>query len=377
MAYSYQTWNYGSVATAAKMQQLEDNVRDHTHASSGVNAQFGNNIGIGVAPSAWGSGIVALDFGTRGAIDLRSNAVEMTNNARHDGTVYKYKTTGAAALIQITAAGDLFYYAAPSGTAGDTVTFNGHISVPNVASATNYLELNAGASASPTIDAEGASANINVTIRPKGLGSFVVVPDSGGVISFAAAPTGVSDVNYLKVVSSPTGTAASLQVVSGGTNKDLELTPASGGAVVPTTGQIRFPATQNPSSNANTLDDYEEGTWTPSVGGTATYTQQAGRYTKIGNKVFVECHLIINVIGTGSTSIITGLPFAANASAPNGTCHVSYFSLSMSIIYVTGDVDAGGSQIRFYSNTAAASIPTQNGIFGNSSQIKFSGHYTV
>lgn len=35
------------------------------------------------------------------------------------------------------------------------------------------------------------------------------------------------------------------------------------------TGQIVFPATQNASSNANTLDDYEEGTWTPTVGSSA------------------------------------------------------------------------------------------------------------
>jgi hypothetical protein len=41
---------------------------------------------------------------------------------------------------------------------------------------------------------------------------------------------------------------------------------------------------------ANLLDDYEEGTWTPTVaGGTAGYTVQTGRYTKIGNIVRLRC----------------------------------------------------------------------------------------
>src|SRR5678815_603330 len=46
--------------------------------------------------------------------------------------------------------------------------------------------------------------------------------------------------------------------------------------VLTASGQYAFPSTQTPSSDPNTLDDYEEGTWTPSVGGTATYTTQSG-----------------------------------------------------------------------------------------------------
>ena len=75
-------------------------------------------------------------------------------------------------------------------------------------------------------------------------------------------------------------------------------------------GQIKFPATQNPSADPNTLDDYEEGTWTPSIGGTATYTLQTGKYTKIGNVVTVSFSLRVNVIGTGNTVTVIGLPFA-------------------------------------------------------------------
>ena len=55
-------------------------------------------------------------------------------------------------------------------------------------------------------------------------------------------------------------------------------------------GQIQFPATQSASSDANTLDDYEEGTWTPALGGAASgvsYASRTGTYTKIGNRVIL------------------------------------------------------------------------------------------
>ena len=58
-------------------------------------------------------------------------------------------------------------------------------------------------------------------------------------------------------------------------------------------GQLAFPAAQNASSDAHTLDDYEEGTWTPALnfGGAATGITYAstpvGRYTKIGRSVIV------------------------------------------------------------------------------------------
>lgn len=84
-------------------------------------------------------------------------------------------------------------------------------------------------------------------------------------------------------------------------------------------GQIKFPAAQNASADANTLDDYEEGSWTPTIvgsssAGTGTYTTQAGRYTKIGNLVFISGTIIWTAhTGTGNI-LIGGLPFTSNAT---------------------------------------------------------------
>lgn len=87
-----------------------------------------------------------------------------------------------------------------------------------------------------------------------------------------------------------------------------------------TNGQIKFPAVQNPSTDANTLDDYEEGSFTPTIEGTTssgvgTYSTQSGRYTKIGRVVTVEIYLTWSAhTGTGNLRI-AGLPFASTSNA--------------------------------------------------------------
>jgi hypothetical protein len=106
-----------------------------------------------------------------------------------------------------------------------------------------------------------------------------------------------------------------LSMYDGGTVALASAVPVAG------TG-ITFPATQNASSNANTLDDYEEGTWTPTATrfGTAptgvTYSDRIGTYTKIGNVVTAYFDFTISSISTAGSSqnAITGLPFSAEGS---------------------------------------------------------------
>jgi hypothetical protein len=72
---------------------------------------------------------------------------------------------------------------------------------------------------------------------------------------------------------------------------------------------------------ANALDDYEEGTWTPQItassgsAGTAAYSNQVGRYTKIGNKVFFEFSVVMTNKGSWSAyTRVLGFPFTANST---------------------------------------------------------------
>lgn len=118
----------------------------------------------------------------------------------------------------------------------------------------------------------------------------------------------------------PNGNGSS---VYGGDNLYVAGTATLSGTVVLSNGQLQFPATQNPSSNANTLDDYEEGTWTPTFtfatpgNLSTTYSARTGTYTKIGNTVTAICAINLSVYAqtTASGALqITGLPFTSGAT---------------------------------------------------------------
>ena len=84
-------------------------------------------------------------------------------------------------------------------------------------------------------------------------------------------------------------------------------TPSTSGA------GITFPATASSSTDANTLDDYEEGTWTPiaaSAGGSLTAYTSSGNYTKIGRVVTLFGSITTTTVGTASGTLdFTGVPF--------------------------------------------------------------------
>lgn len=82
----------------------------------------GTNLGIGVAPSAWGSGYKVLDVNTYGALAAVSSWVGIAGNNYYNGTNWIYKTTGYSSLYQ-QAAGQHIWLNSPSGSAGGTITF--------------------------------------------------------------------------------------------------------------------------------------------------------------------------------------------------------------------------------------------------------------
>ena len=154
-------------------------------------------------------------------------------------------------------------------------------------------------------------------------------------------------------------------------------TQANGGVLQVSNG-ITFPATAVACTDVNTLDDYEEGTWTPSLGGTATYTTQVGRYTKIGNLVSISFQLVVNTIGTGSTSTVSGLPFGTNGTErPAGS--VSYWSsLATNVLFLGCYSPVSSSNVAFTSaTTSGATANIDVAIFGNSARVEGSMVYRV
>jgi hypothetical protein len=125
--------------------------------------------------------------------------------------------------------------------------------------------------------------------------------------------------------------------------------------------------------------DSEAGTWTPNVGGTATYTSQFGSYKRLGNVVFVTVDsLKINVIGTGSTGIISGLPFTAAAiAAQSGTCG-AFFGAAANFTFVSVYVNASSTQMGVSGiGAAGANMAAPAAFFGNGAEIYASATYFV
>lgn len=123
---------------------------------------------------------------------------------------------------------------------------------------------------------------------------------------------------------------------------------------------------------------YAEGSWTPSVGGTATYTNQIGRWTKNGRLMHVTGLLTINTIGTGSTSVISGLPLsAANLSADQAVGVSDFASLATNVVWMGARVNTNAATVTLRSLTAAGASAASNAVLGNGSSVTFGGTYII
>lgn len=150
-------------------------------------------------------------------------------------------------------------------------------------------------------------------------------------------------------------------------------------------GNIVFPATQSASSDANTLDDYEEGTFTPGIsfgGGTTgiTYTTQTGTYTKIGNRVFVD--LIITLSSNGSSTgaaLITGLPFTVAASTFSAAAiRMTGFAAAVDAVPMAHFVASATTiKLELLGNASATVADMADTNFSDTAQIYLGGQFRV
>ena len=155
----------------------------------------------------------------------------------------------------------------------------------------------------------------------------------------------------------------------------------SGNLVVANGQGIDFSATSHPAGmTSELLNDYEQGTWTPSVGGSATYNAaNNGSYTKVGNLVSCQFRLHITLIGTGSTSVISGLPYTSSASFYEQSGSVGLFeALASSITFLTFYVPASSTALTLNGLVLAATSTTVPAtVIGNNTVIFGSISYRV
>ena len=270
-----------------------------TGGTTALRVNASQAIGVGSSPS----------FGTAGQfLTSQGNAASPTWTSGGTGTVTSVGWTGGIVSVGTATTTPAFTIA---GTSGGIPYFSSGSTWASSAALTQYgIVYGGGAGAAPVATAAGTTGQF-LGANTGGAPTWQT-PAGGG------SPGG-SPGQFQYNNSSAFGGASVLTYNANGpitTSLGVgSTTPSASGA------GIAFPATQSASTDANTLDDYEEGTWTPAFafgGGTTgiTYSEQNGNYTKIGGFVFASYNISISSKGSSTGQVsLTGLPFANGSVA--------------------------------------------------------------
>ena len=127
---------------------------------------------------------------------------------------------------------------------------------------------------------------------------------------------------------------------------------------IDTLTSISFAASQTASSDANTLDDYEEGTWTPTMSGVTLSTAQ-GSYVKVGQVVTLHFNIIVPSVSSSSAAVIGGFPF--NSAGQNfyggGFLHYHDTSFDMLNLYIA----SGNASLALINPSSAITLTNASG----------------
>jgi hypothetical protein len=119
---------YGFGISSTQLDYVSGSAASHVFYTGGnspterMRLDGSGNLGLGVTPSAWGSGRSAMQFGNPAQIVTNGVTMEIGSNWYNNGTNYLYTQTNTAALYS-PSSGTHKWYIAPSGTAGNTITF--------------------------------------------------------------------------------------------------------------------------------------------------------------------------------------------------------------------------------------------------------------
>lgn len=208
---------------------------------------------------------------------------------------------------------------------------------------------------------------------------FKAVNANTGASTMNANATGVKSIKNVDgsaLVANQIKAGGVYAIVYDGTNWML-LNPTPGivgsAAVFSSTLSVGAVTATSINFGQTTLNYYGEGTWTPSLGGTTTYTSRNASYTRVGRLVGLHGRIQVLLIGTGSTGVITsGIPFAESTLCAG---FVGYFNaVATNVVLLSCYISS--NTIRFTSLTAAAPTVTDGtGVFGNSTDVAFNVPY--
>ena len=273
----------------------------------------GTSSGVTIVSGTSGDGTIAFADGTTGDEQYRGY-VQYT----HAGDTLKFGSGGTLAMT-IDASNNLLV-----GTTSQISS--GKLSVAGGASANGITATTSATVGYAAASFQRTASDGELIGFKQGATTVGSIGSTGGVIYFAGpnSSTGgfrIDSIGTNGVIVPTTNTGANrdaatdLGYSSGGTNirfRDLYL---SGGVVFGDAGG-------SGTSTSNTLDSYEEGTWTPiisgaSVAGAGTYTIQSGKYVIVGQMVYVSARLGWSAHTGSGNMILAGLPYTANIEYAN------------------------------------------------------------
>ena len=196
------------------------------------------------------------------------------------------------------------------------------------------------------------SGNLNITRYGAGYGTPAISSTLGALVSFSNAITVTNTGKFGTTIG--VGAAA----------------PAGSGA------GITFPATQSPSSDANTLDDYEEGTFTLALladSGTITLNASTMLYTKVGRLVTCTGYITVTSVSSPAGSLyFTGLPFTSNSASPTGITGFSVSGAGWGVnaaTQISGYIDNNATTGAIFGSTVSTGANVPFAAYINSSTI--------
>jgi len=275
----------GKVLIGDTASHTADLLQIETPASGG-----GHGIQIRRNDSNTDQGVGRIQFGNNTATDLASISAKTDGATDSGALLFNTSATGGAITerMHLSSTGDLLV--------GTSTNVNVLTGTPKV-----QIGSGSGHSSLQFYSGNGNVAGIYFADGTSGAGSVGVDGRYPGYIEYSHSD------DTLRIRS---GGSGSLYLKS---NQDVEV--VSGNLVIGTSGKgIDFSATGGPTNGSGTselLDDYEEGTWTPSfAGGTlAVTTNSEARYVKIGTQVTLFVYIQISNVTDSTTLYIQGVPF--------------------------------------------------------------------
>lgn len=353
--YSYGSMNFNTTNSAGAYA-----TRMHISA--------GGSVGIGTVPKTFNTVDGALQIGTRQTLTSFSNDVGIGYN-HYYSSGWKYTNSDVARRFSSTSTAPFIWQYAASGSADAAITWSeamrldasGNLLVGGTSLGENGAVTMAGDGRIYAIRASdtagffgrtGADGSIvNFTKDGTGVGSIGV---RNGHPSFGNSDTGIELNDFSEAVqpfNTSTNSTRDAAIDLGSSSarfKDLYL---SGGVYLGGNG------------STNHLDDYEEGTWTPTASGGYTVSSSSGAYTKIGRVVHLWGTVQFSGVGGNTSTVVLGsAPFTNSTHLGTGVCREN---TNTGAIYV----------FRIAPNSTSMEINTMTGVASGTRTIRTGENY--